>query len=136
VPCDIWSPCALGGALNDVTVPELRCTAVCGSANNQLASPEVADALASVGVLYAPDFIVNAGGIVNIAEELSPGGYQRERAYDRVRRIYDTTTAVLQAATAEGITTAAAAEHLAERRIDALGGLGHIRTFDQEGNRG
>ena len=134
VPCDIWSPCALGGALNDTTVPELRCTAVCGSANNQLASEDVAGALTSAGVLYAPDFIVNAGGIVNIAEELSAGGYQRERAYDRVRRIHDTTTAVLQTAATEGITTAAAAERLAEDRIAALGGLAHIRTFDREGS--
>ncbi len=130
VECDVFSPCALGAVLNEHTIPELRCRAVVGSANNQLAVAADADRLASAGVVYAPDYVVNAGGIVNIADELSPAGYLQARAWDRVRRIFDTTAAVLQTAEDEGITTAAAADHLAERRIAALAGVGRIRTFD------
>ena len=126
VDCDIYSPCALGGALNPATIPELRCAAVVGSANNQLADPSCATALARAGVLYAPDFVVNAGGVINIAEELH--SYHRERAYANIRRIYDTTTGVLARAAAEGITTAAAAEELAEGRIDAVARVRLIRT--------
>ncbi|HTJ74263.1 MAG TPA: Glu/Leu/Phe/Val dehydrogenase [Acidimicrobiales bacterium] len=128
VDCDIYSPCALGGVLNGGTIPELRCAAVVGSANNQLAEgPTSARQLADAGVLYAPDFVVNAGGLVNIAEELAPGGYHAGRAGAAVRRIFDTITSVLQAAEADGVTTAEAAERLAERRIAALSGVHQIR---------
>jgi valine dehydrogenase (NAD+) len=81
--------------------------------------------------MYAPDFVVNAGGVINIAEELSPAGYHRERAYAAIRRIYDTTTAVLDTAKQEGITSAEAASGLAERRMAALGHVQRIRTFSQ-----
>jgi leucine dehydrogenase len=129
VECDIFSPCALGAVLNPATIPELRCRAVVGSANNQLATSECAELLERQGVLYAPDFIVNAGGVINIAEELSPAGYHRERAYAAVRSIFTTTTRVIETAASEGITTAAAAEHVAERRIGQLDRIQHIRTF-------
>ena len=127
VECDIYAPCALGAVLNERTIPELRCAAVCGCANNQLADAE-ADAarLAEVGVLYAPDFVVNAGGVINIAEELH--GYDHARAYDRIRSIFDTTARVLDVAAAHGITAEQAAEHLAEERIGALGTAGEVRT--------
>src|SRR3954447_19059941 len=95
VDCDIFSPCALGGALSATTIPELRSRAVVGSANNQLATPDAAGLLQQHGTVYAPDFIVNAGGVINIAEELSPAGYHRERAYAAVRSIFTTTTEVL-----------------------------------------
>jgi leucine dehydrogenase len=124
--CDIYAPCALGGVLNARTIPELRCAAVCGCANNQLAEPEDAQRLASAGVVYAPDFVVNAGGVVNIAEELH--GYDHGRAYDRIRSIFDTTTRVLEVAARDSVTTEQAAEHLAEERIDSLGKVGWIRT--------
>jgi leucine dehydrogenase len=127
VECDIFSPCALGATLNDHTIPELRCAAVAGSANNQLATPECAGTLAEHNVLYAPDFAVNAGGVVNIAEELR--GYHRERAYGQVRKIYDTTLAVFAEAKHRGVTTAAAAESLAEDRIDRIARLTNIRNF-------
>jgi glutamate dehydrogenase/leucine dehydrogenase len=127
IACDIHSPCALGASLNPATIPELHCAAVVGSANNQLATPECAEQLQEAGVLYAPDFVVNAGGVINIAEELV--GYHRERAYAAVRRIFDTTTRVLDTATAEGITPALAAERLARERIAAVGGRTVIRTF-------
>jgi glutamate dehydrogenase/leucine dehydrogenase len=129
VDCDIYSPCALGGALNADTICELRCAAVVGSANNQLADGRAsAGLLAEAGVLYAPDFVVNAGGLINIAEELAPGGYQPERAAAAVRRIFDTVTSVLQAAEVDGVTTVEAAERRAEDRIAALSAVHLIRT--------
>ena len=117
VACDLYSPCALGGALSATTIPELRTAAVVGCANNQLATPQDAQRIADSGVLYAPDYVVNAGGVINIAEE--KGGYDRARAEERIRGIHDTVLRVLDLAAAEGITTAAAADLLAERRIDA-----------------
>lgn len=129
VDCDIFSPCALGGALNADTIPELRCAAVVGSANNQLADGVgSARPVAEAGVLYAPDFVVNAGGLINIAEELAPGGYRPDRAATAVRRIFDTVTSVLQAAEVTGVTTAEAAERRAEDRIAALSAVHLIRT--------
>ena len=127
VECDIWSPCALGGGLNADTIPELRCAAVVGSANNQLADEEAdSERMAASGIVYAPDYIVNAGGIINITEELH--GYDRERAYANVARIFDTTTRVLELAELEGVTTEVAADRLAERRIDEVGRVKLIRT--------
>src|SRR5438552_2024222 len=107
VECDFFSPCAMGAVLNGNTIPELRCAAVVGSANNQLEDDRCGLLLKRAGVLYAPDFVVNAGGVVNIAEELV--GYHRERAYANVRRIFDTTSAVIADAEAQRITTAEAA---------------------------
>src|SRR5206468_8774503 len=112
VECDIYAPCALGGALNPATVPELRCAAVVGSANNQLADPSCVDLLHEANVVYAPDYVVNAGGLINISEELWPGGYHRERAYTSVRRVADNTEKVLAIAEADGVSTAAAADRL------------------------
>ncbi|MGH9278522.1 MAG: Glu/Leu/Phe/Val family dehydrogenase [Acidimicrobiales bacterium] len=126
VPCDIFSPCALGGVLNPVTIPQLDCAAVVGAANNQLADPTCAKLLHDAGVLYAPDYVVNAGGVINIAEELSPTGYHLDLAKAAVRRIFDTLSSVLAAAAADGITTAVAADRMAERRIDELAGVQQI----------
>jgi glutamate dehydrogenase/leucine dehydrogenase len=128
VPCDFFSPCALGGVLDPTRIPELRCAAVVGSANNQLADPSCTKVLRDAEVLYAPDYVVNAGGVINIAEELSSSGYHQERAYAAVRRIFDTTAAILAAAEAEGITTAEAADRVAERRMDQLAHVSRIRT--------
>jgi leucine dehydrogenase len=133
-PCDLYSPCAMGKALSAETIPRLRCAAVVGSANNQLADDGCVELLRQAGVLYAPDYVVNAGGVINIAEELR--GYHRERAYANVRRIGDTLTAVLDAADADGISTAAAADRLAERRIAALSEVQLLRIFDEGGTRG
>jgi glutamate dehydrogenase/leucine dehydrogenase len=127
VDCDVFSPCALGGALHAGTIPELRCAAVVGCANNQLADRACVQLLEKAEVLYAPDYVVNAGGVINIAEELR--GYHRERAYAGIRRIFDTTGAVLAAAQAEGIPTTEAADRMAERRLEALGHVQLIRTF-------
>jgi glutamate dehydrogenase/leucine dehydrogenase len=128
VECDIYAPCALGGALGAETIPELRCAAVVGSANNQLADGVAsATAVADAGILYAPDFVANAGGLINIAEELAPGGYRPDRARLAVERIFDTVTSVLQTAEVDGVTTAEAADRLAETRIAAVSAVHHIR---------
>ena len=127
VPCDVLSPCALGAGLHERTIPELACRAVVGAANNQLAEPEDADRLADAGVLYAPDFVVNAGGVINIAEELSPGGYDQARARVAVERIAGNLTRVLEVARDEAITTELAAERVAERRIEAARAAGARR---------
>ncbi|MDQ4097128.1 MAG: valine dehydrogenase [Actinomycetota bacterium] len=129
VPCDIFSPCAMGGVLDPVRIPELECAAVVGCANNQLADPTCAKLLADAGILYAPDYVVNAGGIINISEELSPAGYHKGRAYAAVRRIFETTTLVLDTAEAEGITAAEAADRRAERRIDEMAHVHQMRTY-------
>ncbi|HZM30239.1 MAG TPA: Glu/Leu/Phe/Val dehydrogenase dimerization domain-containing protein [Acidimicrobiales bacterium] len=126
VACDIFSPCALGAALNATTIPELRCDAVVGSANNQLAAPADAERLRHRGIVYAPDFVANAGGVINIAEE--PHGYDRQRAYDRIRTIHDTMLRVFDRAEADGTTTAAAADRLAEERIASVSRTRLIRT--------
>jgi leucine dehydrogenase len=126
VACDIFSPCALGSVLNSTTIPELRCDAVVGSANNQLASPADAERLRHRGVVYAPDFVANAGGVVNIAEE--PHGYDHTRAYERITSIHDTLLQVFDRADVDGITTAAAADRLAEERIASVSHTRLIRT--------
>ena len=116
-PCDVLSPCALGGVLNARTIGELRCAAVCGSANNQLLEPADGDRLAAAGVLYVPDYVVNAGGIINIAEEVH--GYDPVRAAARIAAIGPTTTEVLRMAEADGTTPVEAADRLAQRRLAA-----------------
>ena len=120
-PCDIFSPCALGGVFDAGTISILDCAAVVGSANNQLADEADAGRLAAEGILYAPDFVVNAGGIVNIAEELHPDGYSKTRALKRVDRIGESTSRILNAARDRDITTLAAAKAVAEERLAAAG---------------
>jgi glutamate dehydrogenase/leucine dehydrogenase len=119
--CDVLAPCALGGVLTRATAASLRCAVVCGAANNQLSDEDAAIALAERGIVYAPDYVVNAGGIINIAEEWAPGGYDRERAYAAAARIGDTTRVVLARARAESITPSRAADELAQQRIRAEG---------------
>jgi glutamate dehydrogenase/leucine dehydrogenase len=116
---DILSPCALGGLLTEDGVPGLRVGIIVGAANNQLAGAQVADALAAAGILYVPDFLANAGGIINIAEEAN--GYDRACALSAVGRIHDRTIAVLERAEAQGITPQAAAEELVASRLALAG---------------
>jgi leucine dehydrogenase len=114
---DIVAPCALGGLLSEETVPALRCSVIAGAANNQLADDSVADALAERGILWVPDFVANAGGIINISVELEPEGYSAERAAPRVRAIGDTLRTVLDRAGATGATPLAAALELGRQRL-------------------
>lgn len=115
VTADILCPCALGGLLTDDVVPDLPFRLIVGAANNQLAEARVADALAAAGILYVPDFLANAGGIINIAEESR--GYDHGRALEAVGRIAGTTTAVLERAEAAGVTPLAAAEEIVDQRL-------------------
>ena len=114
-PCDVFAPCALGGVLDEHTVPELSCTAIVGAANNQLARPVVAELLEEHAITFVPDFVANAGGIVLVAEELHRG--TAERAEALVQRIETTVLTVLERAAHAGITPLAAAEAMAEERL-------------------
>jgi leucine dehydrogenase len=114
---DLVAPCALGGVLDEDSVPELRCRAIAGAANNQLATDAVADALHARGILWTPDFVANAGGIINISVELEPEGYDPGRARERVSAVADTVRTVLAAAERDGVTPLAAAMALARERL-------------------
>jgi valine dehydrogenase (NAD+) len=122
---DVYAPCALGGALDDDTVPALRAKIVAGAANNQLAHPGIDKVLADRGILYAPDYVVNAGGVIQVADEIE--GFNFDRAKLRATKIYDTTRQILALADAEGVPPAAAADRLAERRMAEVGRLRTIR---------
>ncbi len=122
---DIYAPCALGGALNDETVAALRAKIVAGAANNQLAHPGIEKFLEDRGILYAPDYVVNAGGVIQVADEIE--GFNFERAKLRATKIYDTTKQLLQLAAAEGVPPAVAADRMAERRMAEIGRLRTIR---------
>ena len=119
VDCHIFAPCALGAVVNDDTIGRLKCHTLVGSANNILAEDRHALALADRDILYAPDYVVNAGGLINVANELE--GYNRDRALQQAQGIYDITTRIFEIARDEEITTLTAANRLAERRIAALG---------------
>ena len=119
MPCDIFSPCALGGVLNSKTIPRLNCRIVAGGANNQLLNGEHGMALHRKGILYAPDYIINAGGIINVASETN-GSYSPDRAREMTERIYDTMERVLHIAARDEIPTAQAADQLAEERIRSV----------------
>ncbi|ORT54758.1 valine dehydrogenase [Streptomyces sp. CB03238] len=112
---DIYAPCALGGALNDDTVPVLTAKVVCGAANNQLAHPGVEKDIADRGILYAPDYVVNAGGVIQVADELH--GFDFDRCKAKAAKIFDTTLAIFARAKEDGIPPAAAADRIAEQRM-------------------
>ncbi len=115
-PCDVLAPCALGGVLTADTIPRLSCRAVAGAANNQLGGPEDAERLRARGILYAPDYVINAGGAVGITGQEALG-WSEERARQEVLRIGATLERVYALAEAEGITTEAAARRIAEERL-------------------
>ncbi|MEV5411399.1 Glu/Leu/Phe/Val dehydrogenase [Thermopolyspora sp. NPDC052614] len=118
---DVYAPCALGGALDDESVTQLRAKIVCGGANNQLAHPGVDKRLEERGILYAPDYVVNSGGVIQVADEIE--GFNMERARARAARIFDTTLKIFAIADEEGVPPAAAADRLAERRMSEVGRL-------------
>ena len=132
VDCDVFSPCALGATLNETTIPKLNCEAIVGSANNQLATEEDAESLAARGILYAPDFVVNAGGLINVYDELH--GYSKMRALHKVDSIYDATMRILDTAEEHGINPNAAAEKVAEDRIRDIGDLRRFRRSGDDRN--
>ncbi len=126
VEADILSPNALGGLLTEELVAQLKVKAVCGGANNQLATDEAGDALHQAGILFAPDFVVNAGGLISVSDELDPGGYSEQRVRHRAERIDDTLQEIFAEAKGAGTSTAVAAVTVARRRIDAVGGLRRV----------
>jgi leucine dehydrogenase len=129
--CDIFAPCAMGAVIRDDTIPELKCRVVAGSANNQLERPEHGEALAAAGILYAPDYVINAGGLVNVADELQ--GYNPDRAMARVQSVYRTLREIFQMARERHISTSSAADAFAQERI---GKIGRVRLYWVPGGRG
>ena len=119
VDADIYSPCALGGTVNTQTLPRLKCKIICGAANNQLATDEIGDEVERKGILYAPDYAVNAGGLMNVSLEID--GYNRERAMRMMRTIYYNLGKIFQIAKRDKIGTYKAADRMAEERIAAIG---------------
>lgn len=119
VECDFFAPCALGAVVNDNTINRLKCKAIAGSANNVLAEDRHGDMLHEKGILYAPDYVINAGGLMNVADELK--GYNEERAMATVATIYDNIAKVYAISKRDGIPSYKAADRMAEERIEALG---------------
>jgi leucine dehydrogenase len=121
VNADVYSPCALGGTLNEQTLPRFKFKIVCGPANNQMATNAIGDELEKRGILYAPDYAVNAGGVMNVALEIT--GYNRERAMRMMRTIYHNLARIYEIAERDGIPTYKAADRMAEERIAVMGKL-------------
>ncbi len=121
VDCDIFSPCALGAVINDVTVPKLKCQIVAGGANNQLKEARHGDVLRKKGILYAPDYVINAGGLMNVYVELE--GYSHERALNMTKGIYYNLLSVFHTAQKEEVSTNVAADKVAEKRMATIGKL-------------
>ncbi|MCD9027676.1 leucine dehydrogenase [Luteimonas sp. BDR2-5] len=121
VDADVYSPCALGGTVNEQTLPRLKAKIICGAANNQLATNAIGDEVEKRGLLYAPDYAVNAGGVMNVSLEID--GYNRERAMRMMRTIYHNLTRIFEIAERDGIPTYRAADRLAEERIETIGKL-------------
>ncbi|NLW16441.1 MAG: Glu/Leu/Phe/Val dehydrogenase [Firmicutes bacterium] len=124
VECDIFAPCAMGASINDFTVEQLKCKIVAGSANNQLAEDKHGDMLKEKGILYVPDFVINAGGVINVFEELK--GYNKDRAMSRAANIYDSVKRLLAIAKRDDIPTHVAANRMAEERIAKMAKVGKI----------
>ena len=116
---DVYSPCALGGTVNEKTLPRLKCKVICGAANNQLANDAIGEEVEKRGILYAPDYAVNAGGVMNVSLEID--GYNRERAMRMMRTVYENVGRIFQIAKRDSIPTFKAADRLAEERIAAIG---------------
>ena len=125
---DVFAPCALGGGVNDDTISELRCKIIAGAANNQLARPEHGEKLRDLGILYAPDFVINAGGLINVEDELR--GYDRARAMKRVEGIYKQLQYIFSMSKERGISTAQAANEYAEDRIRKISRIRLVRTAE------
>jgi leucine dehydrogenase len=126
MPCDVLAPCALGAVVNDDTLPGFRCSIIAGSANNVLAEPYHGEALAERGILYAPDYVINAGGLINVADELE--GYNERRATKRVMRIGNSVRRIIAISKRDGVPTNVAADTLALERIAAISSMERLHT--------
>ncbi len=116
--CDIFAPCALGATINDDTIGRIKAKVIAGSANNQLAEDRHGQILHEKGIVYAPDFVINSGGVINVADELN--GYNKDRAYKQIENIYTSLETIYQISKEKNIPTLAAANHMAEDRIASL----------------
>ncbi|HTR68616.1 MAG TPA: valine dehydrogenase, partial [Mycobacteriales bacterium] len=121
LPMDVYAPCALGGALSDQTADQLAARIVCGAANNQLAHPGIEKVLEERGILYAPDYVVNSGGLIQVADEIE--GYSEPRARAKAAEIFATTRRIFALATEEGVPPSVAADRIAEARMDRISAL-------------
>jgi leucine dehydrogenase len=130
VRADIFAPCALGGVINDLTLPRLKVEIVAGAANNQLLEDRHGEALAEQGILYAPDYVANAGGVINVC--IGALGWERARVAAKVQEIYDTLLNVFETAETEGIPTSKAADQLAERRLATGAGRNTKKSENRE----
>jgi leucine dehydrogenase len=131
VEADLFAPCALGAIINDKTIPQLKVEIVAGAANNQLLEERHGDELERKGILYAPDYVANAGGVINVYSELA--GWTSARAFRKADEIYDTVLRVFSIAKQDGVPTYQAADRLAEQRIRMVGSL--VRTWPQWPNK-
>ncbi len=129
--CDIFSPNALGAVVNDDTIERFNCDIICGAANNILAEPEHGRKLAERGILYAPDYVVNAGGLILVCDEMQPGGYSEERVMKKCEGIYDRLLQVYELAEKQDITTTQAADKFVEDRIETIRVTNTIRKFNE-----
>ncbi|MBS4202962.1 Leu/Phe/Val dehydrogenase [Lederbergia citrea] len=118
VEADIFAPCALGAVVNDETIPQFKVKVIAGSANNQLKETKHGDLIHEMGIVYAPDYVINAGGVINVADELY--GYNKERALKRVESIYSNVAKVIEISKRDGIPTYVAADRMAEERIEKM----------------
>lgn len=118
VECDIFAPCALGAIINDSTIPQLKAKVIAGSANNQLKDTRHGEIIHEMGIVYAPDYVINAGGVINVADELY--GYNHERAMKKVEGIYDNIERVFSISKRDNIPTYLAADRMAEERIENM----------------
>ena len=131
VQADIFAPCALGGIINDTTIPQLKVEIVCGAANNVLLEERHGDLLEQKKILYTPDYVANAGGVINVYSELA--GWSSARAFRKADEIYDTVLRVFHIARTDSIPTYVAADRLAEQRIRAVGSM--VKTWPQWPNK-
>ncbi|HLR40396.1 MAG TPA: Glu/Leu/Phe/Val dehydrogenase [Virgibacillus sp.] len=118
VDCDIYAPCALGATVNDDTIPKLKAKVIAGSANNQLKTNKHGDTIHDMGIVYTPDYVLNSGGVINVADELN--GYNHTRAMKKVDTIYDNLTTIFDIARRDNIPTYIAADRMAEERIESI----------------
>ena len=125
VEAQIFAPCALGSILNSETIPQLKVEIIAGGANNQLATLDDAKALRERGILYAPDYVINAGGLINVYSELAD--WSTDRSKRKAAEIYQTLLEVFEVAREEKLTTAEAADRIAQRRVDVVGALHRSR---------
>nr|WP_239587014.1 Glu/Leu/Phe/Val dehydrogenase [Bacillus ectoiniformans] len=120
VQADIFAPCALGAVINNTTIPQLKAKVIAGSANNQLKDTQHGDMIHELGIVYAPDYVINAGGVINVADELH--GYNRDRAMRKVEQIYNNIEKVIEISKRDQIPTYMAADRMAEERIEKMRG--------------